>query len=72
MTFPARMFLLIASLSLQAQEFTVLAGRMRAPGLDQSSYAWQIDYRQDFFANLGASISQINEGHVIGQRGAYQ
>lgn len=66
MNFAGRLFLLSAALTLRAQEFALLAGTMRAPELDQSSYSWQIDYRQDFFRNLGASISQINEGHVVG------
>jgi hypothetical protein len=55
-----------ACLDLQAQEFTVLGGTMATTELKQSSYSWQIDYCQDFYKNLAASITYVNEGHVPG------
>jgi hypothetical protein len=53
-------------LRLEAQEVTVLGGVTNASDFRQSSYAWQVDYRQDFFRNLAASVAYINEGHVPG------
>jgi len=39
---------------------------MRTIDPKQSTYSWQIDYRQDFYRNIAASITYINEGHVPG------
>ena len=55
-----------ACLSLRAQELTLLGGTMKAINLGESSYTWQIDYCQDFYRNLAASLTYINEGHVLG------
>jgi hypothetical protein len=60
------LFLSFACLNLQAQEFAISGGSMQAIDVRQSSYSWQIDYRQDFYRNLAASITYINEGHVPG------
>jgi hypothetical protein len=54
------------SSELHAQELSVLGGHMRAPSLDQSSYTWQLAYRQTIHPNLAASFAYINEGHVDG------
>jgi hypothetical protein len=59
-------FLGCASFTLQAQELTLLAGAMKATDIKQSSYSYQLEYRQDFFRNLAASVAYINEGHVPG------
>lgn len=60
-------FLLVcACLSLKAQELTFLGGAMNTSDFEHSSYSWQVDYRQDFYRNLAASIAYINEGHVPG------
>jgi hypothetical protein len=60
-------FLLICSgLSLRAQELTLLGGTTTNNGAKDSSYAWQIDYRQDFYKYFASSISYINEGHLPG------
>src|SRR5664279_3844905 len=55
-----------ACLSLRAQELTLLGGTMKAINLGESSYTWQIDYCQDFYRNFAASLTYINEGHVLG------
>lgn len=58
------LFLAFAALKLHAQELTFLGGSSTSPGLS-SSYAWQLDYRQDFYENFASSISYINEGHLL-------
>jgi hypothetical protein len=63
---PLAFLLGCASLSLPAQELTLLAGAMKATDFKQSSYSYQLDYRQDFYRNLAASVAYINEGHVPG------
>ncbi len=51
---------------LHAQELTFLGGTTTEQGLRNSSYAWQLDYRQDLYEYFASSIAYINEGHVIG------
>jgi len=60
------LILLCAGLKLPAQELTFLGGLMNTSNFEQSSYSWQIDYRQDLYRNFAASIAMINEGHVPG------
>jgi hypothetical protein len=55
---------LCAGLKLQAQELTFLGGLMSKSNFGQTSFTWQVDYRQDFCRNFAASIAYINEGHV--------
>jgi len=55
-----------AWLALQSQELSVQAGAMRTGDFTQSSYAYEVDYRQEFHRNLAASVSYLNEGHVQG------
>jgi hypothetical protein len=62
-------FLVCAGLNLHAQELTILGGDMTInTDLKRSSYTWQVDYRQDLYRNLAASVAYINEGHVAGHR----
>jgi len=58
--------LFLAASSIRAQEFSASAGLMTTPDLGQSSYSWQIDYRQHFADRFAASAGWINEGHVEG------
>ena len=60
------LFLLCAGLTLQAQELTLLGGFLPKSNLAQSSFTWQVDYRQDLYRYLAGSIAYINEGHVPG------
>ena len=60
------LLLLWTCLGLKAQELTVLGGAMSSADLEQSSYSWQIDYRQDFYQNFAASVAYMNEGHLPG------
>jgi hypothetical protein len=61
-----RAFLLLcASQTLQAQELTLLGGVMSTDA-GQASYSYQLGYSQDFYRNLAASLTYINEGHVPG------
>lgn len=53
-------------LRLSAQELSLLGGVMKTSDNAQSSYAWQVDYRQDFYRFLAGSIAYLNEGHVDG------
>lgn len=59
-------FLICAGLNLHAQELTILGGTTTQAVFKNSSYTWQIDYRQDFYKNFASSIAYINEGHVPG------
>jgi hypothetical protein len=58
--------LLCAGINLQAQELSLLGGTATEAAIKNSSYTWQIDYRQDFYENFASSIAYINEGHVPG------
>jgi len=58
--------LLAATAKIGAQELSILGGTMTATQLEQSSYTWQVDYRQDFYRGLAGSVTYINEGHVDG------
>ena len=58
--------LLGTGLHLSGQELTFLGGVMRTSDNQQSSYTWQVDYRQDFYRNFAGSIAYVNEGHVPG------
>jgi hypothetical protein len=42
---------LSAAVGLSAQELTLLGGVMNSAQTEQSSYSWQVDYRQDFHRN---------------------
>ena len=55
---------LCLGLTLSAQELTVLGGVLPKTNIERSSYTWQVDYRQDFYRNLSASIAYLNEGHL--------
>jgi hypothetical protein len=59
-------FWVCAGLNLNAQELSFLGGTMTEANIKDSSYSWQIDYRQDFFENFASSLAYINEGHVVG------
>jgi hypothetical protein len=62
----AALLLAGAGPELHAQELTVLYGTARTGGLAHSSFSYEVDYRQDFYRNLAASASYINEGHLPG------
>jgi hypothetical protein len=51
---------------LHAQELTLLGGTTAESGIKNSTYSWQIDYRQDFYEYFASSIAYINEGHLPG------
>lgn len=61
---PLALILTCTGLSLHAQELSLLAGTTTDNGAKNSSYAWQVDYRQDFYKYFASSISYINEGHL--------
>ncbi len=58
--------LLVAGINLPAQELSFLGGLMNESNPRQSSYTWQVDYRQDLYEYLAASAAYLNEGHVPG------
>ncbi len=63
------LFCLVAIFSaarLRAQEVSFLPGVAGLSNLRSSNYSWDIDYRQHLYKNLSASVSWINEGHIIG------
>lgn len=51
---------------VDAQEFSFLYGGATLPNLKSSTYSWDLDYSQQLARNVSASISWINEGHIIG------
>ncbi len=55
---------LLASPQGRAQELTLLAGSMATSNFEETSYNWQVDYRQDFYRYFAGSVAYINEGHV--------
>ena len=57
--------LLCACQGLEAQELNLLAGVMSTDA-GQSSYSYHLGYSQDFYRNLAASLTYINEGHIPG------
>jgi len=60
----AAFFLLVAGLKLHAQELTLLGGMLPATNSQKSSPIWQLDYRQELYPNLAASVAYINDGHL--------
>ncbi len=54
------------ALPLHAQELTLLGGVTNSASFAKSSYAWQVDYRQDLFKYVAGSITYLNEGHLTG------
>ena len=60
------LLLLCASGSVFAQELGILGGFAGERVFGNSTYTWQLDYRQHLARNIAASVSYINEGHVPG------
>lgn len=60
------MILLISAPPAIADELFVMGGVMRSSILDadDSSYSWQLEYRQHLCEHLAVSLSYLNEGHV--------
>jgi hypothetical protein len=58
--------LLCAATRLTAQELSVLGGTTTSGVFQKSTYAWEVDYRQDVWKYLDASVAYINEGHFPG------
>jgi hypothetical protein len=50
----------------RGQEFTVSGGVLTPSRVSESSYTWQIEYRQEVLRHFSASASWMNEGHVSG------
>ncbi|HJV64811.1 MAG TPA: hypothetical protein VJ550_03660 [Geomonas sp.] len=63
----ALMVALSASTAI-ASDLFALGGGMKASDPSDSSYSWQLEYRQDLHKHLAAGFSYLNEGHVDGQR----
>ena len=60
------LLLICLVLNLHGQELTFLGGTTTQTGIRNSTYTWQLDYRQDFYRNFASSIAYINEGHFLG------
>ena len=56
---------LLLALPGRAQEFTAMAGSAASAGLKADSYSWLIDYRQGVNGDFDASLTWINEGHLL-------
>ena len=52
-----------AGAQLRAQELSVLYGSDVSANFKQTTYSYQVDYRQDFNPYLATSLGWINEGH---------
>ena len=66
--FPTLIILGCACLALRSQEFALSYGVTNTTDFRQSTYSYQLDYRQDFYRNLAASLTYINEGHSLRHR----
>lgn len=60
--------LAIAACPVGAQEFYLLGGVMEEPDTGNSSYSWQLEYRQGLGEHFAASLSYLNEGHILKHR----
>jgi hypothetical protein len=54
----------LTGLELHGQELSVLYGGAQTTSFKQSSYSYQVDYRQDFTQNFATSLGVLNEGHI--------
>jgi hypothetical protein len=59
------LLLCFTAFRLRAQELSVLGGATTSGAFDETSKAWEVDYRQDIYRNFDASVSYINEGHFL-------
>lgn len=59
---------MLSSSSAIASEMTVLGGVVWSQNAarDDSSYSWQLEYREELSDYFAASLSYLNEGHVPG------
>jgi hypothetical protein len=55
-----------AASSLRAQEFTVSGGVLIPRHANESTYSWQMEFRQELNRYFAASAAWINEGHMVG------
>ena len=55
-----------AGATLVGQDLTLSGGLLTPAHLNESTYSWQIDYRQEIRRHFAASAAWINEGHVSG------
>lgn len=55
---------LFAASPLLAQEIHLLGGMIEHRGSGESSYSWQMEYRQALGDHFAASLSYLNEGHL--------
>jgi len=63
---PPALWPLRSRLTLPAQELTLLGGFTAKEKFGKSTYAWQVDYRQNFFSCFAGSVAYINGGHLPG------
>jgi len=56
--------LLLAAQAVWAGEFFGLGGALSAPGSDQRTYTWALDYRHQLSEHIDLSAAWINEGHL--------
>jgi len=57
---------LLAACPAAPQELTLFGGASTARDLDESTYAWKIEYRQGLGEHFEVTYSWLNEGHVTG------
>ncbi|MBT0666577.1 hypothetical protein KI809_19890 [Geobacter pelophilus] len=58
------MLLLPSSHEAVGQEFSLLGGAVKNADVHDSSYSWQLEYKESLGANFAAGFSYLNEGHV--------
>lgn len=63
-----RIFLLavLTAAAACAQEFAGGYGLMSTPDASESTYAWQLEFRQNFSDHFSWSANWLNEGHIDG------
>ncbi|TWJ33591.1 hypothetical protein JN12_00268 [Geobacter argillaceus] len=64
--FAACALISMATCRAQAQELHGFGGIMQHTDTDDSSYSWQLEYREGLGEHFAYSISYLNEGHVAG------
>ena len=64
LAFAGSVFVFVRAVS--GQELSIGAGVMETPDSPRSSYAWLVEYRQNFSDHLAWSALWLNEGHITG------
>lgn len=53
-----------AASAASAAELYLLGGGVKSFSPSETTYSWQLEYRQDLLKHLAAGVSYLNEGHI--------